>query len=152
MTGVDIEALGFDDLDGRTAYALWRLRQDVFVVEQASPYPDLDGRDLDPTTRHVLLRLDGDLAGCARVVDDGDCVRISRVALAAAARGRGLGDALVDATLAAAEALAAGRELRLDAQTRLAGWYERWGFAVCGPEFDDGGVAHLPMLRPSPGS
>ena len=40
----------FDGLGPRTAYEVWRLRQQVFVVEQDCPYPDLDGRDLEPTT------------------------------------------------------------------------------------------------------
>ena len=51
----DQQRRAFDDLDARAAYDVWRLRQDVFVVEQECPYPDLDGRDLEPGTRHVLL-------------------------------------------------------------------------------------------------
>ena len=51
-----ISVRGFDELDLRTAYDVWRLRQQVFVVEQGSPYPDLDGRDREPGTRHLLLR------------------------------------------------------------------------------------------------
>ena len=46
-----VVALGFDDLDPRTAYDLWRLRQQVFVVEQQCPYPDLDGRDVEAHAR-----------------------------------------------------------------------------------------------------
>ena len=33
------------DLDVRTLYELLRLRVDVFVVEQACPYGELDGRE-----------------------------------------------------------------------------------------------------------
>ncbi|MGH8964825.1 MAG: hypothetical protein ACRDXB_05785, partial [Actinomycetes bacterium] len=40
-----------DELEPRTAYEVWRLRQDVFVVEQECAYPDLDGRDAEPTAR-----------------------------------------------------------------------------------------------------
>ena len=75
--------VAFAELDARTAYDVWRLRQDVFVVEQECPYPDLDGRDTEPGTRHVLLQDgDGALVGCARVLDDGDVWRIGRVLLA----------------------------------------------------------------------
>jgi ElaA protein len=42
---ITITAGPFTALDAPTAYAVWRLRQDVFVVEQACPYPDHDGRD-----------------------------------------------------------------------------------------------------------
>ena len=64
-----------DDMAARLAYDVWRLRQQVFVVEQDCPYPDLDGRDLEPTTRHVVL-LDGDgenesVVGTQRVLDHG---------------------------------------------------------------------------------
>jgi ElaA protein len=138
-----ISVLAFDDLDARTAYAVWRLRQDVFVVEQACPYPDLDGRDLEPGTRHVVLREAGELLGCTRVLDDGEVWRIGRVVLAPPARGRGLGDALMEAALQVCR----GRDIVLDAQTPLAGWYARFDFSVTGPEFLDDGIPHLPMRR-----
>jgi ElaA protein len=138
-----IRVLGFDELDSRTAYALWRLRQQVFVVEQQSPYPDLDGRDLEPSTRHVLAEEGDELVGSLRVLDDGTHVRIGRVVVAAAARGRGLARALMDRAMSEI----GDREIRLDAQTGLSDWYARYGFAVNGPEFVEDGVAHLPMLR-----
>src|SRR4051794_21510594 len=36
-------------------HAILRLRVDVFVVEQKAAYPEIDGRDLLPTTRHIWL-------------------------------------------------------------------------------------------------
>jgi ElaA protein len=141
--GLDIAALPFAELSTRTAYEAWRLRQAVFVVEQECPYPDLDGRDDEPGTRHVLLRRGDDLLGYARVLDDGDVWRIGRVALASDARGQGLADHLMSTALQVAR----GRDVVLDAQSPLAGWYETFGFAVSGPEFLDDGIPHLPMRR-----
>ena len=43
------------DLDAQTLYELLKLRVEVFVVEQAIPYPELDGRDLLAETRHFWL-------------------------------------------------------------------------------------------------
>jgi ElaA protein len=40
------------DLDSATLYELLKLRLEVFVLEQAIPYPELDGRDLLAETRH----------------------------------------------------------------------------------------------------
>ena len=139
-----VEVLAFDDLDPGMAYDVWRLRQQVFVVEQHSPYPDLDGRDAEPTTRHLLVRRDGRVVGYARVLDDGRWARIGRVVVAREARGQGLADQLVRAAL---EAIG-DKEIRLDAQTGLVGWYASYGFEVSGPEFDDDGVLHVPMSRP----
>jgi ElaA protein len=88
---IRVRTASFDDLDARTAYDVWRLRQQVFVIEQDCPYPDLDGRDLEPATRHVVvLDEDDTVVGTLRVLDDGDWARIGRVVVAAAARGRGL--------------------------------------------------------------
>lgn len=134
-------AVRLTDLDPTSAHDLMRLRQDVFVVEQECAYADLDGRDLEPGTRHVMLTDRGDLVGCARVLDDGDVWRVGRVALARSHRGRGLADVLITTALA----VCGGRDVVLDAQSPLAGWYGGYGFAVSGPEFVEDGIAHLPM-------
>ena len=135
---------GLDELPVRTAYDVWRLRQQVFVVEQACPYPDLDGRDHEDSTRHVELIDDEDaVVGTLRVLDDGGWARIGRVVVAPVARGRGLAAAMMDRAMA----LCGDREVRLDAQTGLTAFYEGYGFVVTGPEFDEDGVMHVPMGR-----
>lgn len=138
-----MKVASFDELTSREAYALWRLRQQVFIVEQQSPYPDLDGRDLEPATRHVLAHDGDELVACLRVLDDGTHARIGRVAVTPAARGRGLARDL----MAAALAEIGDREIRLDAQTGLTQWYAGYGFEISGPEFVEDGVAHRPMVR-----
>jgi ElaA protein len=138
---MNIEAVPFQALDAATAYAVWRLRQQVFVVEQECPYPDLDGRDDEPGTRHVLLRDGLDLVGYARVLDDGDHWRIGRVVLAPEARGRGLAEPLMETALK----ICPDRDVVMDAQSPLARWYETFGFEVTGEEFLDDGIPHLPM-------
>ena len=142
-----VTAVPFEQLDSRTAYAVWRLRQEVFVVEQECPYPDLDGRDLEPDTRHVVLQDGDDVLGYARVLDDRDVWRIGRVVLVSAARGRGLADALMTTALQ----VCGGRDVVLDAQSPLADWYAGFGFEVTGPEFLDDGIPHLPMRRAAVG-
>ncbi|MGF9754028.1 GNAT family N-acetyltransferase [Microvirga sp. 0TCS3.31] len=139
---------GFDELPVRTAYDVWRLRQQVFVVEQDCPYPDLDGRDLEDLTRHVVLLDDTDghdgvVVGTLRVLDDGGWSRIGRVVVAPAARGRGLAAVMMDEAMA----LCGDREVRLDAQTGLTAFYAGYGFVVTGPEFDEDGIMHVPMAR-----
>ena len=141
---ITVTAGPFSALDAPTAYAVWKLRQDVFVVEQECPYPDLDGRDDEPGTRHVLLRDDDLLLGYARVLDDGEVWRIGRVVLAPQARGGGLADVVMDVALQVAK----GRDVVLDAQTPLVRWYATLGFEVDGPEFVEDGIPHTPMRLP----
>ncbi|MDP2772816.1 MAG: GNAT family N-acetyltransferase [Nocardioides sp.] len=148
MTEPTLITVPFHALDARTAYDVWRLRQAVFVVEQECPYPDLDGRDPEPVTRHVLMRDDDQvLVGYARVLDDGAVWRIGRVVLTPTARGQGLADAIMAAALEACP----DRDVVLDAQSPLCGWYESLGVAVDGDEFLEDDIPHTPMrLRATP--
>ena len=138
---MQVVAVPFDMLDPYAVYAVCRCRQDVFVVEQRCAYPDLDGRDLEPETRHVLLSDDDALVGYARVLDDGDVWRIGRVLLAPDARGHGLADPIMQTALD----VATDRDVVLDAQTPLTGWYATFGFEVDGAEFIEDGIPHTPM-------
>ena len=140
---ITVVAVPFGELDADTAYAVWRLRQTVFVVEQECPYPDLDGRDPEPGTLHVVLREGDDVLGYARVLDDGTEWRIGRVVLAPAGRGLALAELLMTASLESCP----GRDVVLDAQSPLADWYAGFGFSVDGDEFLEDGIPHVPMRR-----
>jgi ElaA protein len=139
----EVRSAGFADLDPVTAYRLWALRSAVFVVEQDCPYLDLDGRDLEPLTLHLWMEEDGAPVATLRLLDDGDTLRIGRVATAARARGRGLAARLMTAALE----VAGERVVVLDAQSHLVDWYAAFGFAPSGPGFLDDGIPHTPMRR-----
>ena len=137
-------AATFADLDTATLYALLKLRVDVFVVEQECPYPELDGRDTEPGTRHVWLDEDGEVVAYLRILVDGDGVdRIGRVCTAKTARGGGRAGVLMRAALDAI----GDRPCVLDAQSYLAAWYASFGFTPNGPEFIEDGIPHIPMRR-----
>ncbi len=151
MSGYDVRVATFDELDPRTAYRLWALRESVFVVEQACAYLELDGRDLEHGTRHVWSTDGSDddrPVGYLRVLDDGSQARVGRVLVAPSHRGRGLSEALVRTALA----VIGDRPSRLDAQSPLAGWYATFGYRQDGEEFVEDGIAHVPMHRDAPGS
>ncbi len=146
MSQYDVRTAVFEELDARTGYLLWQLRETVFVVEQTCPYPELDGRDLEPGTRHVWVELEGRPVAYLRVLDDGEQARIGRVLVAAEHRGRGLAGRLMDTALD----LIGDRVSVLDAQSYLARWYTRFGFAQTGEEFVEDGIPHVPMRRQAP--
>lgn len=135
------------DLECATLYALLRLRVDVFVVEQACAYAELDGRDLEPSTRHYWLAGEdrADLPiGYLRLLQDGrGDYRIGRLCTARLARGRGLARQLLEGALAEVGTT----PCVLDAQEHLAGLYQAFGFVVVGERYDWDGVPHLPMRR-----
>ena len=133
------------DLDPTTAHDILRLRVDVFVVEQACPYPEIDGRDVEPATEHVWVGGAGlAVAAYLRVLFEPDGVRrVGRVVAAPAARGQGFARLLMDDVLARhGEA-----PLVLDAQSPVAPWYAAFGFEPTGPEFLEDGIPHVPMRR-----
>jgi ElaA protein len=142
--GTEPHVAAFAELDAHTLYALLKLRVDVFVVEQESAYPELDGRDLDPGTRHVWLPDDsGAPVAYLRIVEEPGGARIGRVTTAPHARGGGLARRLMDTALR----VIGDRPVRLDAQTYASGFYAGYGFTPDGPEFVEDGIPHVPMSR-----
>src|SRR6476659_10426422 len=82
------------DLDAQILYELLKLRVEVFVVEQACPYPELDGRDLLAETRHYWLeKADGDVISTLRLMEEhsggAKAFRIGRGWSKRTARGQG---------------------------------------------------------------
>ena len=134
----------FADLDITTFHDLLRLRVDVFVVEQTCAYPELDGRDTEPETRHVWLDgPDGRPVALIRVLAEPDgSHRISRVVTRVEARSAGLAGVLLDHV----HATTPGR-IVLDAQTYLVPWYDSLGYEATGDEFLEDGIPHVPMAR-----
>lgn len=144
MPIADIHDAHLSAIDPVTLYRILALRTDVFVVEQNCPYPELDGRDLEPSTRLVWAQGDGAVLATLRLLIQPDgTARIGRVATSSAARGAGLAARLMQRALELAE----GRTVVLHAQSYLVDWYERFGFVRTGPDFDDDGIAHAPMRR-----
>jgi ElaA protein len=133
----------FDQLTVDGLYELLRFRQGIFVVEQESPYPDLDG--LDQHAWHLLLPADGALAGYLRLIPASPSVRIGRVAVAAPLRRRGLGRRLTQEALLFCRAQYGGRPVVLTAQAHLVPFYRSFGFEPTGEPFDDFGLTHVNM-------
>jgi ElaA protein len=141
---ITLHVASFADLDARKLHDLLRLRIDVFVVEQECPYPELDGRDVEPGTRHLWLEQDGSPVAYLRILaDPGGVERIGRVVVAKEARGDGHAGRL----MAEALTVVGHRPCVLEAQSHLAGFYARYGFAVIGPEYVEDAIPHLPMRR-----
>jgi ElaA protein len=146
MVDSELHLARFADLDARLLHDLMRLRVDVFVVEQECPYPELDGRDTEPSTWHAWTTLPGTDAPTAylRALAESDgSLRIGRVCTHRDHRGQALAAQLMRRVLDEA----ADRVVVLDAQTYLAAWYQRFGFVPAGPEFVEDGIPHIPMIR-----
>jgi len=140
----------FGDFSAALLYEALRFRQAIFVVEQASPYPDLDAQD--ERAEHLLLRVDGALAGYLRLIPYPDAARVAigRVAVAEALRRHGLARLLMAEALARCASDFSDCTITLSAQTYLAPFYETLGFQATSPPFDDYGIPHVEMVSNHP--
>jgi ElaA protein len=138
----------FDEFGPHELYSMLALRQEILVVEQQSPYADLDFAD--QTASHLLGKMGTDLvayARCNKPSGETAFASFGRVVVARQHRGKGLGNELVQRILARL-----GEEscdIVIGAQLHLEKFYSHFGFVRDSEPYDDVGVPHLRMrLRP----
>ena len=134
----DLHEATFADLDPATLYEILRLRVDVFVVEQACAFGDLDGRDREPTCRHLWIEQDGAVIAYLRILP-------GRVVTHPAVRRAGLGAVLMRAAMDRVDG-----PTTVKAQARLSDWYGQFGYVIDGPEFLEDDIPHVPMRHDPP--
>jgi ElaA protein len=135
-------------------YALLKLRTDVFFVEQRIDEEELDGRDQEPTTRHLWISDETGIVAYLRVIADDEPAHldartlIGRVVVRADRRGRGLALRLIERVLEESgdEALA------LHSQEYVQGLYRKVGFVPVGDRYVEAGLPHVLMYRPAGGT
>lgn len=122
---------------------LHAIRTTVFVDEQDVP-AELERDALDPQCVHVLARaLDGTPIGTGRLTPEH---KIGRMAVLPEWRGKGVGDALLDALVAEARKLG-WRDVALNAQASAIDFYLRHGFVPYGERYREAGLEHQAMRR-----
>ncbi|MFH8516001.1 GNAT family N-acetyltransferase [Streptomyces gelaticus] len=136
--------------------ACFLVRKDVFVGEQDVP-EEIEYDEYDAVALHVVAfaadgvplgtgRLLHGPAAAARTGGDPAVGSLGRLAVTKAARGLGVGTALVRAIEDAARELGLAA-VDLHAQTHALGFYERLGYEAYGPDFPDAGMPHRAMRR-----
>jgi len=148
MNGIEWRCLAFDQLSAAQLYAVLQLRSEVFVVEQACIFQDMDGADAH--AMHLLGSLQGSLVAYARCLEAGRKfaeASIGRVAIRAAVRGTGAGHALMRQAIACLLQAWGAQAIRIGAQAHLEAFYRQHGFHKTGPAYLEDGIAHVEMLR-----
>ena len=123
------------------------LREAVFVQEQGiAPDIEMDGQDATALHALVTNRLDQPVATGRLVTLSPGVSRIGRMAVHRALRGGRLGRQMLDALVHAA-AKRGDHQVVLHAQASAQPFYERAGFEVSGPRYEEAGLPHVPMQR-----
>lgn len=134
----------FNELTINELYAILKLRVDVFVVEQACTYPELDDRDQEAI--HVYFKDGDEILAYLRIMDRGiesDFVSIGRVI--SAKRRKGLGSKLMEEGIKAAREIFDAHTIYLEAQTYAKSFYEKQGFKQVSDEFMLDDIPHIKM-------
>ncbi|PIW61325.1 GNAT family N-acetyltransferase [Shewanella sp. CG12_big_fil_rev_8_21_14_0_65_47_15] len=141
--------LKFNQLNANTLYNILKLRVDVFVVEQACAYPELDDKDRHPETQHLIgLSPDGVLLAYARILPPGLSypeASIGRVVVSPAGRGQGLATPLMQHAIEAALNTWPDAGIQIGAQDYLNAFYQKLGFVACSEMYLEDDIPHIDM-------
>ena len=127
-------------------YDMLAMRESIFVVEQSCIYQELDG--LDKIAWHLLAIENEAVVACLRLLPAHGQevrVRIGRVAVSQAWRKQGMARLMMRKAVDKAQLVHPSCGVFLDAQTYLQGFYQSLGFQICGDEFLEDGIPHIPM-------
>lgn len=141
----------FDQLSLQELYTILTLRTDVFVVEQACPYPEIDGKD--PNCLHLLATDEGELVAYLRILPAGlsyDKVSIGRVVIKPSYRGKGLGRPMMEQAIHYITTEWKESEIKIGAQAHLAKFYGSLGFEAVSEVYLEDDIPHLDMLYSKP--
>jgi ElaA protein len=138
----------FDDLQPHELYAILRLRNEVFVVEQQCIFQDADEKDQG--CYHLMGFIDESLAAYTRLVPPGWIypeASIGRVVTSPAFRGGGSGKLLMQRSIETCIDLFGQVDIKIGAQLYLKKFYESFGFIQSSAIYLEDNIEHIYMLR-----
>ncbi|GAA3962147.1 GNAT family N-acetyltransferase [Mucilaginibacter dorajii] len=138
----------FDELTPAQLYAILRLRNEVFVVEQNCVFQDADNKD--PHCNHLMLFNEGELMAYARIVPAGvayEEMSIGRVVTSPKARGTGAGRILMTKAIELCYEILGAGQIRIGAQCYIKNFYASLGFVETGDPYDEDGILHIEMVK-----
>lgn len=132
----------FDKLTTQELFNIYKLRVNVFVVEQQCPYHEVD--DIDTISHHIYLQNDNSkiLAYC-RMYKENDTFHIGRVI--ASERYKGYGTQIMKTAIKFATEELHADTMIIEAQTYAQNFYEKIGFVQTSEPFEEDGIPHIQM-------
>lgn len=124
----------------------FKIRKKVFVIEQEVD-PAQENDEFEETSTHFLALLDGKPVGTARWRFTQNGVKLERFAVLADARGKGVGQALVESVLSdiSSDTNTIGKPKYLNSQLKAVPLYSKFGFEKEGDIFEECNILHFKM-------
>ncbi|MCL4141449.1 UNVERIFIED_CONTAM: hypothetical protein GTU68_004409 [Idotea baltica] len=148
MKSLRFECYAFSELSIELLYAILKLRQEVFIVEQTCYYLDAD--DKDQLSYHVI-GFDGSNVpiAYARLVPKGvsyqDYGSIGRILTSTSYRGQGAGKELMRQSLLHYAQTINYFPIKISAQSHLLSFYQAFGFVSTREDYLEDGIPHTAM-------
>jgi ElaA protein len=144
-----IKLLTYKQLTKQNLYAMLRLRNEVFIVEQNCAYQDLDNNDQQAT--HVLIsNAANELVATCRLFNKGSIYSnyacIGRVCCASNTRNTGLGKLLMQTALLHITTAMQEPVVKISAQYYLLQFYTALGFVAEGKMYLEDNIDHIAMV------
>ena len=140
-----LEVKPWNELSRKEINDIFSLRSEVFIVEQDCAYQDVDGKD--DKADHILLSIDEELVGYARVFNENIYFKeasFGRAVVRKKDRGEGYGHLIVDKSLEHLK-LKKQSPIKISAQSYLKEFYASHGFVAKGDEYMEDGIPHIAM-------
>ena len=136
----------FEELTNIELYNILKLRQEIFIIEQACIYPDIDHKDENAVH---LLAFDGDkLLGCLRILEKGVSfaeASIGRLVVSRCSRGKGLAREMLQQGLDFLKRACGEQAVKISAQAYAIPLYESVGFVIASQAYLEDDILHVDM-------
>lgn len=143
-------------------YAILKLRQEVFVVEQQCAYLDCDG--LDKEAYHltgILVNISDhsvtgaepsqhEIVAYMRIICPGiktEHPSFGRLLTHKTIRKKGIGRQLLREAIINTNRIYPDSQIQISAQLYLESFYKNFGFATISKAYDEDGIPHIDMIR-----
>ncbi|AKP68293.1 GNAT family N-acetyltransferase [Companilactobacillus ginsenosidimutans] len=134
----------FKDMSKEEVFKMYKLRSEVFVVEQTRIYQDVDDTDL--TAWHLLNFDEDNLLSYARIFPEAEHISFGRVVVAKQNRGNGNGAKLVQQILDTIKTKFPGKNIEIHAEDYVQHFYEKFGFERVGDVITFNNSPHVKMI------
>ncbi|MDO8998691.1 MAG: GNAT family N-acetyltransferase [Bacteroidota bacterium] len=136
----------FNQLSIKQLFEIYKLRSEVFVVEQNCAYQDID--EVDMKAKHLMLFENDILTAYTRIIPPGITYKepaIGRVVVKKSYRGKDLGKLLMQQSIDVMKDSFKNLDILLSAQSHLVKFYTDLGFKAEGQEYLEDDIPHTKM-------
>ena len=145
---IDWHVKSYDELTKEDMYQLFKLRVQVFMIEQQCLYSEFDGHD--DKAIHCLGWKDKQLVAYSRLFASGDYfphhASFGRLAIDTTLRKKGVGKILLKQTMDIIHQRWPHESIKISAQHYLLDFYRKAGFQQEGDPYDEDGIPHIAMV------